>query len=1083
MTVCGGQASFVAAARTWSWLFLAVALLALPGCGERQAEPEGGPSPFFDLQGVPLSADLQAAIAAGYSSLPETRPTNRTVRDVKRYRDLAVRIKRPASRQEAGDELYALWRSDPENFLWIGLATRYNGLLRRTGERNEMYALPALADTTGPVGAFVRGRRFYRYGDRGEFYRRAERGRAGLDSLQQIWLERKLALVESHAGRNLAAVERLLGGIRQARALGGCFAEYYLWLDIARFLLRDDRLDDALHAAALSGAMAGRSGSAYCTLRSRVTIANILATRREYGEALAILEECLAAAAAGNYPWLYAHSADLAASVCGNLGRPEQALEIDRMVFGYNLAVADSMNTPRSLVNIADDFRLLGQLDSCRVYLRRARSWVDLFPHPRNRALLPRFEAEYFCQIGDYAAAESLLSEARAGLSVASLAVDEAELLLRLIRQGLERGQAEVAYRAIDRLRQLRGVLHDSEPDKNLVADFEIATADFLARQGEFRLAAEAHVRAREAVAAGGGTGQEWEYLRSAGELALLRGDIGSARESFAASLSLAGEAGNSDQLARSRFHFGHVLLLEEKFVQARELFLDHGADSAFGGRFRTRLSSLLFLGMSCSRAGEFAEALAYFERARGLCVSRSPADLRARLEVETGLAQAALGEWRRAEVSFLRALELGREEEGRSQVGELRSFCGNLLRDATEALIGLYLDHAELLPAEDLGRHTFLLAEQNRHGGSGRGRGGDPGPVLQVLLDQRRSPLLAFFVGRTRSFAWVVAAGRVDLLALPARRELNELLLPTLADMENPARPVEPGAAHRLGQVLLGPVVSHWREGSTLLIIPDDLLFGMPWSGLFLPRPADSAGAKVALDHGPVVEAPCLVSFGLEEAVPPGRIPVGRGSLLALGIDSADRGLPAAGSRALHHAESEARGVADLWSGGEAVLRVGREASWDQVAGSGLERFAVLHIATHAVAFQGLPTRSTIRFAGGEGAPQLTIPAVGKLVLNADLVYLSCCEASRRLSGASTGLMDFAGAFLQAGARSVIASTLRVDDEASRFLAERFYGHWLAGETKAVALRMAQQDVRAAGGRWEHPYFWAYYRLIGGSG
>ena len=116
----------------------------------------------------------------------------------------------------------------------------------------------------------------------------------------------------------------------------------------------------------------------------------------------------------------------------------------------------------------------------------------------------------------------------------------------------------------------------------------------------------------------------------------------------------------------------------------------------------------------------------------------------------------------------------------------------------------------------------------------------------------------------------------------------------------------------------------------------------------------------------------------------------------------------------------------------------------------------------------------------GAMGDADFCEEVIRRGLLSADLVYLSCCESSRRLTGSGSGFMDFAGAFLHAGARSVIASTLRVDDEASRYLAERFYHHWLGGKSKAVALRSAQQDVRAASSRWRHPYFWAYYRLIG---
>ncbi|MFH1843711.1 MAG: tetratricopeptide repeat protein, partial [bacterium] len=666
----------------------------LAGCGDKTAQPP----PFFDLKGVPLSADLRPAVARATASWSAPEPENQITRDLDLYTDLRLRILRPLSRQAAGDELYARWNEDPTNFIWISLAARYTRLLGRDDQRNAMYALPALADTTTAVGAFVRGRRFFRYGDRGESYRKAEQGLAQLDSLQRIWLQRKLALVDSFEGDNLGAVRRLLGRLEMARALGGGRLEYHLWIDITDFLHKDDRLDDALHAAAVSGILAEKTGNQYNALQSRIMLANILGDRREHDEALNTLDECMVQAAGMDYPWLYSRSAYLAAALCNGSGNTARALEIEQQVLEHNLALGDPVNIPRCLVNVADDYRMLGQLDSCRVYLSRARDWVDRHNDKRHRAELPRFEAEYHCQVGNYAVAESLLALAGEGLSEVGLALDEAKLLLDLLRQGLETGQADVAYRAIARLEELGDVLHDSDPAQNLLADFEIASADFLARQGEFRLAAEAIERANRAIDIGGGTEKQWDTLRSAGELALLRGDHGSAREAFLGCLELAEQGSNPDLLARSRFHLGHVYLLANRYADARALFVGHEADTEFGGRFRTRLSSRLFLGLTFSREGRHQEAMAHFDEVQALIVDRSPSDLVARLYVETAASLAALGRTREAEQSLLRALDMLRRDGEHHQVAELHTFSGDLRRDALEGLLGLYYDNPRLL-------------------------------------------------------------------------------------------------------------------------------------------------------------------------------------------------------------------------------------------------------------------------------------------------------------------------------------------------------------------------------------------------
>jgi CHAT domain-containing protein len=109
-----------------------------------------------------------------------------------------------------------------------------------------------------------------------------------------------------------------------------------------------------------------------------------------------------------------------------------------------------------------------------------------------------------------------------------------------------------------------------------------------------------------------------------------------------------------------------------------------------------------------------------------------------------------------------------------------------------------------------------------------------------------------------------------------------------------------------------------------------------------------------------------------------------------------------------------------------------------------------------------------------------VTIAAVVELELDAELVFLSCCEAAGRSAGRGRGLADFARAFMRAGAKTVVASSLRIDDEAAAFLAARFYRHWLDGGSKAQALRAAQLDLRASRAAWDHPYYWASFRLLG---
>ncbi len=1045
----------------------------LAGCSGRHEAWYAG---IHDLNGVVSSADLQPALQAALAALAGPEPAGKAVADLDLYNDLMLRIQRPATREEAGDRLYALWEGESTNFDWIELAINYDYLLHRTADLERICSRPELSDTTSAIAAFVAGRRLYGHGERGQLYRRAEAGVAGLDSLQRVWLAVKLAIVDNDGGDSLGAVRRLLEAAPLARAVAGSRLEVILWRGIAGDLSRVDRQDDALHASVLATAMARKVGYDYRVLQGRIQLAGIMHRRREVTGALTLYEECAGIAAEREYPWLVSFSLDQAAGVAAELGDYRRALALDLRNLDHGLALNDSLNVPRSMASVAHDYRVLGQLDSCRVYLERARPWVEAFPDRRNKARLPALAAQLYCQLGDFAMADSLLAVAR-GLSPGTgTAADEARLLLELIRNGLEMGQPDPAYRAIARLQELRGALQDRGPDQNLRADFEIATADLLARQGEFRLAAEAQARAAEAVQAGGGEGKAWELARSRGELALLREDLGTARAAFATCVELSEKSGDPDLLATSRFHLGQVLLEQGEFAAARALFAREDPDPAFGPRFRTRLSTLLFQGVSYAREGRHTEAIPCYRRALALCTPNSPSDLVARLHIELGRSLAAAGSAAKAEASLLEAKEMLRRP--REEVtSELRAFNDDALRDAAEVLIGLYAAQPALLQGKALGRHTLLLAQGSlapdaRPGDLAQG----PEAALRRLQGEAGSPALVFFVGRGTSFRWTISGRSCEVRRLPGRAELRQRLATVLADMEQPDRPVDAAAAAQLADTLLGSLDGIWAEGRVLRIVPDGLLSAVPWSALPLPGADPSLGRLVA-DQGPVVEAPRLAAFRLAAAGKPARTC----TLLAIGCDGLPAGRPQDDAPpVLHRAEEEASRIAALWPDDRVVLRTGSAASWGRLAGEDLHRFGVIHIASHALVQQGLPGRSTLRLASGDAQDVLTIPAVSRLRLDAQLVYLSCCEAARRLAVSGGGVADFAGAFLEAGAHTVIASTIWVDDEAAAFLAGRFYRHWLEGMSRAEALRAARLDTRRANERWRHPCYWAFFRLMG---
>lgn len=171
------------------------------------------------------------------------------------------------------------------------------------------------------------------------------------------------------------------------------------------------------------------------------------------------------------------------------------------------------------------------------------------------------------------------------------------------------------------------------------------------------------------------------------------------------------------------------------------------------------------------------------------------------------------------------------------------------------------------------------------------------------------------------------------------------------------------------------------------------------------------------------------------------------------------------------------------------------------------LGRYQFIHLAMHAVADDRRPENSALVLSQANLEPPLAASLAGHRIfdglltageivrewhISADLVTLSGCETGLGRATDGEGYLGLAHAFFQAGARALVVSLWPVDDEATRMLMERFYRDLQSsGPTRAAdpaaALREAriwlrdQRDPKG-GRRYEHPYFWAGFVLIGGT-
>jgi CHAT domain-containing protein/tetratricopeptide (TPR) repeat protein len=391
----------------------------------------------------------------------------------------------------------------------------------------------------------------------------------------------------------------------------------------------------------------------------------------------------------------------------------------------------------------------------------------------------------------------------------------------------------------------------------------------------------------------------------------------------------------------------------------------------------------------------------------------------------------------------------------------------------------------------------------------------------VQQLLD-RDTVLVEYLLGEDRSYVWVVSQSGLATYQLPSRSEIEPLAHHVYrlltARLTIAGRPEQRAAAvaqadrdywreaARLSDLVLGPM--RLAAGKRLLLVADGALHYLPFAALPSPGsvPLDSGeeGVPMAVQHE-IVNIPsaaglfALRQVARQEGREPHRIAVFADPvfeyddprLTVRGQEQQPQELltgvfgPSGRVPRLPATRDEAEWIARLSAVTRPLKAVGFDATRAAALDPGLARYQILHFATHSLFDNTNPGASGILLSryNARGEQQdgfVRMRDIYQMKLPVDLVVLSACNTALGNPIKGEGLVGMVRGFMQAGARRVVASHWKVDDEATGELMRRFYAGMLQqGRSPATGLREATLSIRQID-RWRAPFYWAAFVVQG---
>ncbi len=382
-----------------------------------------------------------------------------------------------------------------------------------------------------------------------------------------------------------------------------------------------------------------------------------------------------------------------------------------------------------------------------------------------------------------------------------------------------------------------------------------------------------------------------------------------------------------------------------------------------------------------------------------------------------------------------------------------------------------------------------------------GKARIMEPIQTLELLPDAATA-LLQYVVTEERTYLFVLTRSILanqtvaDLKVYPVEIKRKDLAQ-RVETYRRALAARDPGfrePSRNFYDLLLAPAHAQLQGRSDLVIVPDDVLWELPFQAL-MSKPNRFLIEESAIAYAPSLSV--LLEMQTLRRTETATIKADNFMLLAfgnptLGKLTVERARAARGSGGeplapLPETEDEVKKLAQIYGPSRSRVYTRVEAR-EERAKKEIGKFSIIHFATHGVLNDTNPMYSYIVLSQGEPGEDGLLEAreITKLDLRANMVVLSACETARGRFGAGEGVIGLTWALFVAGSPATVVSQWKVDSIVTKELMLNFHSNLKAEIDKPTSRNRKAKSLRAAAislmrtPEYRHPFYWASFLLVG---